>query len=160
MLYTSTTVTFPIPIITPIADKPTFATIKHLKAQAYNNAMSQSSTRGGGAHGLLGTIMPPTQYQLISQGGAVFNAPAAPPSASFHPAGVTGPQITYINFQWTADQAEYQKYNTVLAALTQQILLAVPSTYYAMLADPVLAYTNVTPIQLLHRLTTTYGQLD
>ena len=85
MLSTSTAVTFPIPIITPIADKPTFAMIKHLKAQAYNNAMSQSSTHGYGAHGLLGAIMPPTQYQLISQGGAVFNTPSAPPPAPVHP---------------------------------------------------------------------------
>ena len=160
MSYTSTTVTFLIPIITPIADKPKFATIKHLKAQDYNNALSQSSTRGGGAHGLLGTIMPPMQYQLISQGGAVFNEPAAPEAAPVHPTGVTGPHITGINHQWTADQAEYQKYNTVLAALTQHILLAVPSTYYAMLADPVLVYANVMSLQLLHHLTTTYGQLD
>ena len=56
--------------------------------------MSQSLTRGGGAHGLLGAIMPPTQYQLILQGGAVFNAPEAPVSAPVNPAGVTGPQIT------------------------------------------------------------------
>ena len=151
---------FPILIITLIADKPTFATIKHLKSQAYNNAMSQSSTCGGGAHGLLGAIMPPKQYQLISQGGVIFNAPIAPPAAPVHPAGVTGQQITEINRQWTADQDEYQKYITVLAALTQQILLKVPSTYYATIADPVLAYANVTSLQLLHHLTTTYGLLD
>ena len=78
----------------PIVHKPTFATIKHLKPQAYNNVMSQSSTRGGGSHGLLGAIMPPTQYQLISQGGAIFNAPTAPLAAPVHPAGVIGPQIT------------------------------------------------------------------
>ena len=129
MFYASTSVTFPILIITPIADKPKFATIKHLKSQAYNNAMSQSSTRGGGARGLIGAIIPPTQYQLIWKGGAIFNAPTEPPEAPVHSAGVTGPQITEINFQWRADQAEYQKYITVLAALTQQILLAVPSTY-------------------------------
>ena len=81
MSYASTSVKFPIPIITPISNKPTFATIKYLKSQAYNNAMSQSSTRSGGAHGLLGAIMPPTQYQLISQVGAIFNAPTAPPAA-------------------------------------------------------------------------------
>ena len=91
--------------------------------------MSQSSTHGGGAYGLLGAIMPPMQYQLISQGGAVFNTPAAPQAAQVHPTGATGPQITEINRQWTSDQAEYQKYNTVLDALTQQILLSVPSTY-------------------------------
>ena len=67
--------------------------------------MYQSSTRGGGAHGLLGAIMSPTQYQLISQGGAFFHAPAAPPAAPVYPAGATGPQITEINCQWTADQA-------------------------------------------------------
>ena len=122
--------------------------------------MSQSSTRGVGAHVLLGAIMPPTQYQLISQGGAIFNTPTAPPAAPVHPEGVTSPQITEINCQWTADQAEYQKYITVLSALTQKILLAVPSSYYATLADPVLAYANVTPLQLLHHLTTTYGRLD
>ena len=85
--------------------------------------MSQSSTHSGGAHGLLGAIMPTTQYQLISQGGAVFNTPAAPPAAPVHPTRATGPKITEINRQCTADQAEYQKYNTVLAALTHQILL-------------------------------------
>ena len=94
MLSTSTTVTFTIPVITPISDKPTFATIKHLKAQAYNNAMSQSSTHSGGAYRLLGAIMPLTQYQLISQGGAVFNTPSAPQAAQVHPTGATGPQIT------------------------------------------------------------------
>ena len=52
--------------------------------------MSQSSTRGNGANRLLGTIMPPTQYQLISQGGAILNAPTAPPAALVHPSGVTG----------------------------------------------------------------------
>ena len=90
--------------------------------------MSQSSTHGGGTYGLLGTIMPPTQYQLISQGSAVFNTPAASPAAQVHPTGATGPQITEINRQWTSDQAEYKKYNTVLAALTQHILLTVLST--------------------------------
>ena len=39
-------------------------------------------------------------------------------------------------------------------------MLAAPSTYYATLADPVLAYANVTSLQLLHHLTTTYGRLD
>ena len=62
--------------------------------------MSQSSTHGGGAYGLLGTIMPPTQYQLISQGGAVFNPPAASPAAQVHPTKPTGPQITEINRPW------------------------------------------------------------
>ena len=81
--------------------------------------MSQSSTRGGGAHGLFGAIMPPTQYQLISRGGAIFNAPTAPPASPVHPERVTGPQITENNRQWTVDQAEYQKYITVLSALTQ-----------------------------------------
>ena len=88
--------------------------------------MSQSSTHSGGAYGLLGAIMPPIQYQLISQGGAVFNTPAASPAAQVHPTGSTGPQIKEINRQWMSDQAEYQKYNTVLAALTQHILISVP----------------------------------
>ena len=65
-----------------------------------------------------------------------------------------------MNRQWTADQAGYQKYITVLAALNQQILLAVLLTYSATLVDPMLAYANVTPLQLLHHLTTTYGWLD
>ena len=59
--------------------------------------MSQSSTRGSSAHGLLGAIIPPRQYQLISQGGAIFNAPTAPPAAPVHTAGVTGPHITKID---------------------------------------------------------------
>ena len=83
---------FPFPIIAKQPGLPTYKTLAevHLKLKA--NAASIPSEIGGGAHGLLGLILPPAPYTLLTN--VPFTAPVNPGALPIIPDAATQYQIS------------------------------------------------------------------
>ena len=69
---------FPHPHISAQPGMPTFEIIAAILRKLKANATSESSTLGGGTHGLLGLTVLPTTYQTVT--GHAFVAPVNPDS--------------------------------------------------------------------------------
>ena len=67
---------FPNPTIPKIEGEPRYETIKSVEKLLIENASSVQSTLGGGNHGLLGLILTPEKYQLVT--GHTFEAHTNP----------------------------------------------------------------------------------
>jgi hypothetical protein len=144
--------------LTPIHGKPTAATIKQLKKEAYDNVRSVYSDRGGGMNGHLGIVMATAPYVL--RAGQVFDIPNHRGPQVAHAAGVTQSQITAANRLYDTFIAEYAKYALVHKLLKQQILTAVKSIYYQDLEDDTFGYADVSIPDIRAHLTTQDGQLN
>ena len=83
----------PFAELTKIAEEkqPTPIEIRGISKQLFTNAASVESDLGGGAHGHLGAIMDPVEYNLISGGNAWVN-PVMPNPFALLP-GATAVQI-------------------------------------------------------------------
>jgi hypothetical protein len=136
-------------------ENPNNAALTLLQKEINANAMSIPSVRGGGAHGHLALTMTPAAYLAIS--GIAFAVPIHPGPAPIHPNNATGPVITEINRQYTADLKEFNVYLAVEANLKKQLIQAVPDTYINELKDELLGYANATTLTLITHLFDTYG---
>jgi hypothetical protein len=114
---------FPHPVLTPITDKPTAATIKQLKKETFANARSVHSKLGGGMNGHLGIVMAVAPY--VIRAGQPFVAPIHPGIQAAHAANATQAQITAANRFHDKAKDDYTTYNKVHEKLKQQILTAV-----------------------------------
>jgi hypothetical protein len=149
--------TFPHPTLTPLVGKPTSATIKLLTREVYANAHSVHSTRGGGANGHLATCMPDATY--FARAGEAFIIPVHPGPQPVHAAGATGPQITATNRQYDQDLKDFEMHQAVAESIRKQMLEAIASTFYDVLADDIFGYADVTIVQLLTHISSEYGTL-
>ena len=73
---TPPTLPMPHPTLTKIHGQPAALSIRLLKTEVYANAMSISTTLGGGSFGYLGVAMPATEYKALT-GTAPFGSRAA-----------------------------------------------------------------------------------
>jgi hypothetical protein len=146
---------FPHPELTRIVGRPDAQSIKLLRKELYANAMIVPATRGGGANGHLGLLMPNAPYFLCA--GEHYIAPNAPGVQSAHPPNATSAQIIEANRQFDKNSKEYSIHASVTAALRNQQLLAVDGTYYKELEDDEFGYVDILPKAILAHLTTHYG---
>jgi hypothetical protein len=135
---------------------PSARTLRILRKELYANAAAVPSTRGGGAFGHLGMIMPTQDYEAIS-GGVAFVDPTVPTVPNYQGAGavVAGDRDKYLK--------RVEVYNTwrdLSNQLKKQIIEAVPSIYLSELEDPTLGFATVTPRAILTHLVTNYGQIS
>ena len=123
-----------------------------------SNAASLPSSLGGGAHGHLGLILSDTIYHTftghhfvpIGYPGAVATIPAGQPSAALIGATVRQHAATL--------RAHYE---TLRAdqAIKQQILNAFDEMYTRGLRNTHTGYANITALQLITHMYTTYGKI-
>lgn len=153
-----TTNHFPHVVLTPLANsRPTVAALRLLHQELNANAIAIPSRRGNGALGHFRLVVPAAEY--LARATVPFVEPTHPGNVPEHAAGATGPQITETNRQFLADSSEYQKYLVTRAALQQQILTAVPSTYTNSLKDDIVGFAEVTPLQILEHLDAAFGKI-
>lgn len=153
---------FPHPVLTPINETPTQASLKILRQEIYANARAVHSLRGGGAHGHLALVISAAKYLALTVAahgapGTPFVVPLAPGAAPVHPAGATGNVITEINRQFAEDKREHALYLHTEAALKKLILQAVPRTFTEILCDDEMGYAEVKTLTIMEHLETTYG---
>jgi hypothetical protein len=152
---TTPSLTFPHPILSPILLEPNNTSLQLLQQELYANAKSVHSTRGGGANGHLALVMPPAEY--LARTAQAFIAPVHPGDQPILPPNPTAHQITETNRQYAADLAEHTRYLTVLETLKQQLLTAVSPRYVRILAHQTFGFADVSCLDLLAHLHTTYG---
>lgn len=140
----------------PLEDKPTFANLKVIHQQLNANAMAIPSSRGGGVHGHLALVIPTAQFDAIPA-TIPWQEPVHPGAAPAHAAAATSAQITETNRAYKANLDEFLLYVATSTALKKLLLAAVPDTFVELLKDDALGYANVTTLQLLNHLDTTYG---
>ena len=148
---------FPHPELTSLSatSTPTTTTLKLLRKEINANAMSITSTRGGGQSGHLALTTPAADFLLLS--GTAFIKPVHPGPSPDHDNEATQYQITEINRQYAADLKEFNAYIAVDANLKKQLIKAVPDTFIDELSDELLGYAKTTTLSLLTHLTSTYG---
>jgi hypothetical protein len=159
---TATTTTFPFPhaTLTPIVGKPTEPTVKLLQRELYTNARSVPSTRGGGANGYLGLLMPALAYAERAGALSPWRNVIHPGRLPIHNLDATSIQITARDRAYDAQLREYAELTKIKIELKQQILAAVPSMYLRILSDQDFGFADVSPAQLLTHLRLTYSAVE
>lgn len=150
---------FPHPELTPIpADTvPDFASLKIIHRQVNANAMTIPSTRGGGAHGHLALVIPAADYALIP-GTIPWVDPVHPgPNPVYPVLAPTAPQIHAAERQYKVDLEDVKLHQATRAQLKKQVLTAVPDTFLRTLKHDSYGYANVSVLEMLVHLDTTYG---
>ena len=152
---------FPHAVLTPLPNqRPTVPALELLLQELNANAISVPSARGNGSLGLYALVVSPATYLAATGLAAVpFVAPVNPGVAPVIPPAATQAIITETNRQFLADQKEFTIYKTTEATLKKQILEAVPATYVNKLKNKALGFANVTTLQLIEHLVSTYGTI-
>lgn len=154
---TSTSITFPHPVLTQVIGTPSSQSIQTLKKELYANARAVHSTNGGGQNGHLGLIMPAADY--LARTNMAFPPPAHPGAEPAILPGTPDIDAKRIIRQYESHLKIHETYNAVNEALKQQILLAVHRTYLASLDDAEMGFADVSAQNMLAHLVTRYGSV-
>ena len=157
MASTSSALTFPHPKLTSIIGKPTNTALKTLTKEIYANARAIPSTRGGGAHGHLGLVMPLAEYMLLT--GVAFQLPAHPGPVPVHAAGANAATRQEAIRAFDATLKELATATTAKEEMKRQLLDAVERLYLAALDDDTFGFADVSISAMLVHLRTTYGPI-
>ena len=147
---------FPNPNLQKIEGIPTYETLKKLRSELSENAATIPSTRGGGAHGYLGVVLPDPIYTVVS-GGVNFVLPNNPGLQPQIPVNATAAQIAERQRQHAISLREWKEYQAVHKALRKQLLEAVEPIYLRALRDGHVGFANVTVQEILQHLFAAYG---
>jgi hypothetical protein len=153
---------FPVPVLTPFATNtrlPSHVSLLVLQRELNSNAMSVHSYAGGGRHGHLALTVTPLRYSVLVPTNTPFIAPTAPTVDPTITNNATGPQISEAIRNHQEQIRVFQRYHDTDRALLRALLEATPSTYIEALADPDVGFANVTTLDVLTHLLTTYGAL-
>ena len=149
--------TFPYPTIPPIIGQPNYESISEVHLQLNADSASVQSHLGNGALGLLFLTVLPAVYNTLSL--IPFIPPVNPGPDPVIPAGSTGPQIADIRHQFTTATKLFKQYDATDKALKQLLLGAVDDMFVRSLRNRHIGYANVTTLQILTHLYTTYAQI-
>jgi hypothetical protein len=148
----------PIPILTKIHGKPTYATLTIVKAELFEDAASAYSTRGNGALGHTVLVLGAVAYQEIA--GVAFNVPVNPGPIPIYPGGASARVIQETADAHKVESADHALITKLEIALKRKLMEAVDPQYYNVLKHRVTNYTNVSLFALLTHLTDKYSNTD
>ena len=157
----STAKGFPHPVLSPIAtstQEPNYESLRKAQTQLSANSSSVHSNSRGGRNGHLVLTMPPAEFALLPNIVA-FIVPPCPPDHPVHPPSATQPQITKINRLHKAMQQIFRTYDELDKDLKTQVIEATPLCYTDALSHDTLGFANVTCLDLLTNLWSTYGTI-
>ena len=137
---------------------PDYDSVKEMNDELTGNAFTIQTNLGCGTVGYSRLTLTPAVFANISI--TAFVAPPNPGVQALIPVNSTAIQITAINRAFDTAQSVYQAYVTVGNALKKQLLAAVEDIYICSLKQPYVAYGNVTVLQLLTHLYTTYARIS
>ena len=148
---------FATPILTKIVGMPDYEAIKVVNDELTGNAFGVRTNLGCGTVGYSRLTLTPPVYANISI--AAFIEPANPGVQALIPLGSTAIQINALNRAFDTANIIYQEFLTVGNALKKQLLAAVEDIYICALKQPYVLYGNVTVLQILTHLYSTYARI-
>ena len=149
--------TFPCPTISLIIGQPNYEIVSEVHLYINANSGSVQSHLGNGALGLLFFTVLPAVYNTLNL--IQFTHPGNPGSNPIIPSGSTGPQIADVCHQFSNAAKLYKQYNATDKALKQLLLGAVDDMFVRSLRNRHIRHTNVTTLQILTHLYTTYAKI-
>ena len=152
-------VLFPHPTLTPIRGRPSYRSLRKLKAELGANYAAIPSTRGGAIRGHLGSFLDPPAYALLN-GTIPWVEPVHPGVHPGHAPGTTGPQITEANRIHKEACDEATTCTNTHSANLQIMIPAIPSTYMQAFNHPTYGFAGVLPRTIVDHLVTRYGQMQ
>ena len=154
----TTSLTFTRPVLTTISGKPDNVTLKSMTKELYTNACSVYSTRGGGTNGHVTIVMPAAAY--LTRTGIAFIIPPHPGPNPIFPVNANIAQRAEVNRAYDKDISEFKLYIKVAEELKKQIIAAVDKTYIKILDDREFGYSDVSCLDIITHLQTTYGTIE
>ena len=143
--------------VTKIHGQPTNQDIDRLDNELTAIAASFPSELGGGLHGHAGLVKSAVDYNIFAP-GTPFNLPA---NAGHYPQGsFTEARCAQCEAEHKALVAQFQTCVGVSKGLKDLILQAVDEDFLLEIHDEVVAYLNVTPLQMLTHLCDRWGAMD
>jgi hypothetical protein len=88
-----------------------------------------------------------------------FHLPVFPGENPVHPPGANGPVITETNRAHLANLTQFNTYRDIENGLKEMLLAAVPKTFIQVLEHQLFGFSQVSALQLLTHLDTTYGKV-
>jgi len=133
--------------------------IQTLKKEVCENLKGIYTARGGGAHGHLALVMTDADYRAISINNVPFEIPIHPGDSPQHAPNATEFEMQETYQKFDAEIRDFHLYWKVQLIIKIQILEAVPKRFTEILDDMEEGYSNVTIMQLMNHLISTYGTI-
>jgi len=133
--------------------------IQTLKKEVCENLKGIYTARGGGAHGHLALVMTDADYRAISINNVPFEIPIHPGDSPQHAPNATEFEMQETYQKFDAEIRDFHLYWKVQLIIKIQILEAVPNQFTEILEDVEDGYSNVTIMQLMNHLISTYGTI-
>ena len=146
-----------MPKIATATERPNRTSLLKFQDRINANAMAIPSSANG-TLGHLGLVIGATKYHSVSNNVA-FVVPNDPGSNPTHANGATAAQISETNRQHDRDVNIYQVFVNTRTQLRNMIIKNVPDEYISPLKHEITQYNQVSPLDLLDHLWTTYGDI-
>ena len=146
------------PTLNEIAGTPSYDTIKTVNNELIANVYSIQTNLGCGTVGYARLTLTPGVYATISI--AAWIHPLNPGLQPIIHVGSTGIQISALNRAFDKASEVYSDFQLVSNALKKQLLAAVDDIFLCSLKQPYIGYGNVTVLDLLTHLYSTYAQIS
>eukprot|EP00957_Ditylum_brightwellii_P044325 3362913-Ditylum_brightwellii.AAC.1 len=130
-------------------DKPTYKTISKLKEKIYANVAAVPTTLGGGQHGHIGVVAPPTVYSTLSS--KKYTALKEPMQPTFTVLTQDAMKVKNL-MEYKEEPQIYNNHNIVNRVLKQQMKAAVDKKYLEELNEPLVGYMNITVQDMIDHL--------
>ena len=148
---------FEFPTLDKIHGPPTFRTLQKMRKQLKANCQTVISDLDGGRHGLLGLLLSPEEYALLSN--VPFHRPQHPGQLQI-PAGTPQREAIRLREEHRENIRIFRETLDVETVLTKQVVNAIAPEYLKELRDPFTDKIDVTIFEVLTHLFDTYGLVD
>ena len=141
----------------PTTGKPTYTTMMTFQKAINKQALSIISATYPDL-GWIGLVIPQQEFNRINA-NSDFVDPVNPGMAPTHATGATAAQISETVRQHELTHNEFTTFTHTRIQLRNMIITNVEDKYICALANDITSYNQVSPLQLLTHLWTTYGQI-
>ena len=142
--------------LTKIHGEPTYDSLLKIKNELKANAQTVECSAGGGQYGMLGLVLTPEEYALLSN--VPFERPDHPGTFQL-PQGTTQVQARALEVTFNRRLREYKECRNVEKALKKQLIQAIDNTWLAGLRNTTTNAINQDIPAILTHLFDIYGSV-
>jgi hypothetical protein len=150
------TADFPHPFLKQIHGEPTRKALVKMHKSLCENAAAVTSNQGGGNYGQIALLM--TDKDYLEETKQTFTAPKNP--GDDPPTALKPEDQPAVNDRYKQSQRIYKYYGNTDKALKKQIEATVEGDFLSTLRHELTGFNQVTALQMVTHLYTTYGYID